>query len=333
MPIKEPELLVGVNAGLNGIHTILLREEADGRLRLIGEHRDRQVVQKSDEMVFLRRIKESIENGLVDANVSLADILAIGVALPGQIDMDGGTVVFSPVFNMKEHSFPFVARLHEYLDVPHIALIGDHDAQGISEKRIGMGKETRDLVYLHIGHGVEASIIFKEELYTGANNLAGAFGHTIVDLNGPKCTCGNRGCLNAIVSRSAIEEKLMQRYKEGETTILASELNKEPLNINLVVIAEAIDLADSLTCRVVEEVAEVLGIGIANIINFLNPQRVILGGDIIDEIDLFFDKAIESAKKRSLQANLSNVSIVHGMLGAAAGVYGAAIFAKWHLSQ
>ena len=98
-------------------------------------------------------------------------------------------------------------------------------------------------------------------------------------------------------------------------------------------IAEAIDQEDPLTCQVVEEAAEVLGIGIANVINFLNPHRVILGGDVIDEIDLFFEKAVESAQKRSLHASIRNVSIVRGQLGSTAGAYGAAVFAKEHLLQ
>jgi len=77
----------------------------------------------------------------------------------------------------------------------------------------------------------------------------------------------------------------------------------------------------------------VLGIGIANVINFLNPHRIILGGDVIDEIDLFFEKAVESARRRSLHANLRNVSIMRGTLGTTAGAYGAAVYAKQRFDQ
>src|SRR2546428_3973307 len=89
---EEPELLVGVNAGLNSIHTIIVREEADGRLRLMGENRNRQVVQRPEEMILIRRVRESIEKAIEDAQVDLGDILAIGIASPGQIDIDNGTV-------------------------------------------------------------------------------------------------------------------------------------------------------------------------------------------------------------------------------------------------
>jgi glucokinase len=114
---------------------------------------------------------------------------------------------------------------------------------------------------------------------------------------------------------------------------MAGELSKEPLDVNSAVLAEAIDQEDRLTCQVVEEAAEVLGFGIANIINFLNPHKIILGGDVIDEIALFFEKAVETAQKKSLHANMRNVSIVHGRLGTTAGAYGAAVFARERLLQ
>jgi predicted NBD/HSP70 family sugar kinase len=333
LSIEEPQLLVGVSAGLNSIHTIIVREEADGRLRLMGEHRNRQVVPRPDEEILIRRVHESIEKAIEDAQVDLGDIGTIGVASPGQIDIDNGTVLFSPLFEVKEDPFPFVAKLRDYLDVPHITLINNDDAPGIGEQRIGEGRGIKDLVYLRVGYNLGAGIIIDEKLYTGADNLAGVFGHMIVDLNGPECTCGNRGCLDVLASRAAIEKKLLQYHREGKATILASALEKEPLDINSAVIAEAIDQEDLLTYQVVEEAAEVLGIGIANVINFLNPHRVILGGDVIDEIDLFFEKAVKSAKKRSLHASMRNVSIVRGNLGTMAVAYGAAVFAKERLLQ
>src|SRR2546421_4960123 len=150
MAIEEAQLLVGVSVGLNSMHTIIVREEADGRLRLMGEYRHRQVVQRPDETVLIHRVHESIEKAIEDAQVSLADILAIGVASPGQIDIDNSTVLFSPLFDVKEYPFPFAARLRDYLDGRHIALISNDDAQGIGEQRIGIGKQIKDVVYLRI---------------------------------------------------------------------------------------------------------------------------------------------------------------------------------------
>lgn len=329
----EPQLLVGAVAGTNSTHSIIIRQETGGMLRLMGEHRSRQVRQSLDENQLVRRVKESIERAIEEAEVDREDILAIGVAMPGQIDIDHGTILASPLFTVGEHPFPFAQKLHDHFTVPHITIMNNDDAPCIGEQRIGEGKGIRDLVYLRIGYTIGAGIVIDDKLYTGANNLAGTFGHMIVDRSGPACSCGNRGCLEGLISRAAITRALLQRYQNGEATILAGKLNSETPDINSAVLADAVDQEDPLACQVIEEAAEVLGSGIANIINFLNPNRIILGGDVSDEIDLFFEKAVESAWKQSLPASRMGVSIVRGRLRTTAGTYGAAVFAKEHMLQ
>ena len=331
--MAEPQLMVGVIAGLNSVQSIIVREEASGKLRLMGEHRGREVLDKPDSTVLLSRVRWSIEEAIKDAQVSQDDILTIGVASPGQIDIDKGLILFSPLFNLRKDPFPLVEKLQEYFGYRPITLINNDDVYGIGEQHIGIGKDIGDLVYVRVGFNIGASIIINKELYTGADNLAGEFGHMVVELDGPMCTCGNKGCLDMLVSRAAIQRKLHALHEDGRATILSKELKKEPLDVNAAVIAEAIDQEDFLACQVVEEAAEILGIGIANIINFLNPHRVILGGDVIDEIDLFFEKAVESARRRSLHASIRNVSIERVVLGTTAGAYGAAVFAKQRFVQ
>ena len=206
--MREPQLLMGLSVSFNSIHTIIVREEADGRLRLMGEYRNRRFVEKPDEMILMHRMQESIEKAIEDAQVSKTDILAIGVAAPGQIDIDNGVILFSPYFHIQEHPFPLVAALREYIDTQFITLISNDDAHGIGEQRIGEGQQFNDIVYFRIGHNIGASIIVDGQLYIGADNLAGAFGHMTIDLHGPECYCGNKGCIETFVSRAAIEKKL-----------------------------------------------------------------------------------------------------------------------------
>ncbi len=331
--MAKPQLLVGVNVGMHSMQTIVLREEANGTLRLMGEHRNRQVVQKIDGSFLLERVSKSIEDAINDARVSPEEILTIGVASPGQIDIGKGLVLFSPLFDLHELPFPFVEKLQACFKHHHITLMNNDDAYGIGEQRLGMGKDIKDFVYLRIGYSIGSSIIIDGKLYTGADNLAGVFGHMVVDLNGPECSCRNKGCLEMLVSREAMEKKLYKSYQDGKETLLATELQKKPLDMNAAIIADAVDQEDRLTLEIVDEAANILGVGIANVINFLNPERIILGGDVIDEVDLFFEKAAASAKKHALRANTRNVSIVRGKLGTTAGAYGAAVFAKSRLPQ
>jgi glucokinase len=327
-----PQLLVGVNARIDRVHTIIVREEANAGLRLMGEHRLHGILPGSDQNLLVERIRNSIREAIDDAQVSPSELLAIGIAASGQIDYDKGMILFTPLLGLS--NVPLAEILQE--DFPcHISLINDVGAQGIGEQKIGAGRHIQQLVYLYVGYGIGSSIIINGELYTGANNLAGEFGHTTIDLQGPTCTCGNIGCLEMISSRAAMGRKLQQLYQAGNETLLASlvDLSQEPLDIGVTNIAEAIDQEDALTIQVVEEAAEALGAGIANVINFLNPQTVILGGDVIDELDLYFEYALASARQRCLPTHLNHISIVRGMLGTTAGAYGAAVYAKQHLTR
>lgn len=329
--MAKAQLLVGVNVGTYSIQTMILREEANNKFRLMGEHRVRQVVQKNDEALLLERVCKSIQGAIEDAQVSPDDILTVGVAFPGQIDIDAGMVLFSPLFELHERLFPLVQQLHDFFCDYHITLINNDDAYAIGEQRLGMGRDINNFVYLRIGYSIGSGIIINGDLYTGADNLAGMFSHMIVDFKGPLCSCGNNGCLEVFVSRAALEKKLYKSFYEGRATTLANDLKKIPLDINAAIMADALDQDDVLMRQIIEEAAHILGIGIANVINFLNPQRIILGGDVIDEIDLFFEKSVVSAKNHALRASKRNVSIVRGMLGTTAGAYGAAVFARSRL--
>lgn len=337
---EDDKLLVGVGVGFNSIHSIVVRREAEKRLRLMGSHRYRKVGQEASQQHLIQRVRESINKAIEDAQVNLADIQTIGVALPGQIDIDNGIILSSPLFDTKEQqlreqSFPFVDNLRKYVNMTAITVMGNDDAQGIGEQRIGIGKGIEDLVYIHVGYIIGASIVIDKKLYNGIDHLAGELGHMMIDPHGSECDiCGNKGCLNALASRSAMQKKLFKHHTvDKKLTLLANKLYEQPLDINSAIITSALEQEDSLTREVVVEAAEMLGIGIANVINFLNPQRVILGGDVIDEIELYFEIASQSAKDRALHANLRHVDIVRGTLGTTAAAYGAAVFAEERLKQ
>src|SRR5438552_2165853 len=233
----KAQLLVGVNVGMHSMQTMILREEANGALRLMGEHRDRQIAQKKDESPLVERVCKSIKAAIEDAEVDPDNILTLGVACPGQIDIGEGLVLFSPLFALYEQPFPFVQQLHDCFGYQHITLLNNDDAYAIGEQRLGMGKGINNFVYLRIGYSVGSGIIINGNLYTGADNLAGVFNHMVVDFKGPLCSCGsNNGCLEVFVSRAAIENKLYQSFKTGSATILTRDLLKDPLAINAAVL-------------------------------------------------------------------------------------------------
>lgn len=323
--MKAPQLLVGVRAGLERVHTIIVHEKTDGTLHLLGENRSRAFVQEADQALLYERVRQSILEAVEDAQVNMEDIFTIGVASPGQVDLDSGTILFSTRFNLK--NVPLAAELQRYFNCP-VSLINIVDAQAMGERHQGIGKNVNNLFYAHIAHYIGASIIIDGKIYLGNDHLRNEFGHVIVKPDGPSCLCGHSGCLEKFSSGLAIEEKLRSRIADGQTTVLDSFLAKVPSDLNGDRIAEAINQEDALTIEVVVEAAEIFGIAVANVINFLNPQMIVLSGDLVDEVDLFFDTAVASAKRRTLYSHARNVKIVQGILGTTAGAYGAALYAK-----
>ncbi|TMC18560.1 MAG: ROK family protein, partial [Chloroflexi bacterium] len=229
--------------------------------------------------------------------------------------------------------FHFAELVRSHFDCT-IALINDIDAQAVGEQKLGAGKGIDHLVYLYVGHGIGAGIIINGQLYTGSNHLAAEIGHMSINYDGQLCKCEHGiGCLESLSSKLAIVQAIQSAYQHGEQTTLAEHLSKDPLDLSAAKLADAIEQQDPLTMRIVTEAAEAFGAGIANVVNFLNPHVIVLGGDVVDEIDLFCDLAIASARRRSLPSSLQDMSIVRGGLGTTAGAYGAAVFAKQYIAQ
>jgi len=276
-------------------------------------------------------VQDSVMKAVEDAEVALEDVQAIGVAFPGQIDLGQGVVLLSSFLD--EPNVPFVAMLQKRFPC-HVALINMVNAYAIGEQHIGVGRQAGDFLYLHVGYSIGSSMFIDGKLYNGANSAAGEFGHVVVDFNGPHCsTCGRYGCLSMFSAGDAIRKRLRTMHEEGRATILADDLRRVPFHISSTLIAEAIDQEDFLTRQVVEEAAKVFGVAMANAINWLNPPTIILSGDVVDEIDLFTETAIEVAQASALPTNTRGLSIERGMLGTTAGAYGAAVYARQHLTS
>ena len=264
------------------------------------------------------------------ANIDIGDISSIGISSGGQINSQTGTILYATNLGVK--NFHLAEKLSEYVKC-QINVINDVDAHALGEQKLGAGKNYNNLVYLYVGFGIGSSIIIDKKIYRGSNFLAGEIGHSTVNLNGTLCLCGNFGCLDAISSRRAIGNAIQASWKQGRETILSSmiDLSSNQLDIGASLIGEAIDRKDQLTISIVEDAGIALGAAVANVVNFLNPNAIILGGDLVDTVDLLYLRALDSSKRRSLLASYENVSILKAKLGATAEVYGAAMFSRSNL--
>src|SRR5947199_8374109 len=202
----DPQLLAGVNAGFDRIHTIIVRPEANGGLRLMGEHRKRELVKPGDQASMVERVRASIAEAIQEAEVRQKDLLAIGIATPGQIAYDTGVILYAT--NLEVSDFHFAELVRSHFDCT-IALINDIDAQAVGEQKLGAGKGIDHLVYLYVGHGIGAGIIINGQLYTGSNHLAAEIGHMSINYDGQLCKCEHGiGCLESLSSKLAIVQAI-----------------------------------------------------------------------------------------------------------------------------
>lgn len=206
-------------------------------------------------------------------------------------------------------------------------LVNDADAAALGEQRFGAGKGCDNLVLLTLGTGVGGGIIIGGKLYTGTSASAAEIGHmTLVD-DGPQCACGKRGCLESLVSGSAIAREARTRIADGEKSLLVEMAGDNPDSITAEEVHLAAENGDSLALDIIAKAAYYLGLGVLNIVNLLNPDMVIIGGSVAQMGDLLLNPVRQMVKEKAFPVMAANVQIVTAQLGNDAGLVGAAIYA------
>ncbi len=276
-------------------------------------------------------VDEALNTAALPANTSF---VGIGIGAAGQVDRNEKTLVFAPNLGVRPN-YPLGALLGDRFKLP-VALGNDVEAATLGELRFGAGKGCPDFVCIFIGTGIGSGIVQNGQIRRGASGTAGEIGHMMVSAEGRLCGCGGRGHLEAYSSRTAITRTLLGELRRGRQSILTEILAEEgtipdantasSVAIRSKVIARAIEANDELVKHVVREAAEFLGLGLASVINFLNPERLILGGGLIEAVDYLFELTVTEAKYEALRLPASQIEIIRTGLGDFSGLIGAALF-------
>lgn len=246
---------------------------------------------------------------------------AIGLGTPGLVDMRSG--VIKTAVDVGWFEVPIRDLVQMALDRP--AYVANRSKVGaLAEFWYGASQGLNEIIYISIGTGVSAGIVHAGELYMGVNSSAGELGHVTILPNGPVCRCGNRGCLQQLVSEPAIADRARARLREGEPTLLEEMVGTHPERLTAEIVFAAAEQGDSLAAVVVEETATYLGIAIANLVNLFNPQLIVLGGPVGHMSRGMLPALLDEVRKRALSYPLSAVQIVPSALGADANAIGAA---------
>ena len=274
----------------------------------------------------IERLLSAIDSILRLESLRPSNLDSISIAAAGAVDLEQGLVTLSP--NLPGwHDVPLGEVVRERYGV-RVFLVNDASAAALGEHRFGSGKGVKNLVFLAIGTGIGGGIIINGELYQGASGSAGEIGHMTIDLNGRRCTCGNIGCLETLVSGTAIAREARRRIGQGEKSTLTDIVAGKIDNITAEKVGVAACDGDALSLDVIAEAGAYLGIGMVNLVNIFNPEMIIVGGGVAKLGELLLEPARQVVRERAFPVSAQAVRVVTARLGEEAGIHGAAIFAR-----
>jgi len=253
------------------------------------------------------------------------EVAGVGIGAAGTIDFENGVVIFAPNLNWRD--VPVRALLQEKLQVP-VTLDNDVNACTLGEWALGAGQDYQTLVGIFWGTGIGGGLIVNGELIRGANGMAAEVGHMVIDPSGPKCGCGNQGCMEGIAGRRSITRDLRAAIQAGEQTVLTDLVGKNPKIIRSGDLREAVERNDKLTLRILKNAAAAVGLGIANIANLVDPEAFILGGGVVEALgEWIVREAAAAARKDIISADRRELIVLPAAIGDNAGALGGAILA------
>jgi len=308
----DKKYVVGVDLGGTKIYTALV--DLDGNM--IKEQTVETLVQEGEQAVA-NRIMNTIEYVIEGIDKSL--IKAIGIGSPGPLDVKNGIIVENS--NLPFKNFEIVKVIKEKFELPTY-LDNDANVATLGEFMFGAGKGSGNMVYITVSTGVGGGAVLNGRLYRGSTGNALEVGHMTVSTEGPRCGCGNVGCAESFASGTAIGK----RAKEAVTTNVRTALkNYDNVTAKEVFIEAA--SGDRVAQEILNTALVYLGITVGNVISNFDPEKVVLGGGVINGGEIVLETVKREVEARCLKPFVENCSIEKAVLGGKAGVLGAAALA------
>ncbi|MGH7562025.1 MAG: ROK family protein [Gemmatimonadales bacterium] len=250
-----------------------------------------------------------------------AQFLGVGVGAPGPLDRKSGIVLLTP--NLRWTNMPLRDRIQSALDMP-TALENDANCAMLGEHWVGAARGATHAVCFTIGTGIGGGLVVDGRLVHGAADVAGEVGHMTIEVNGRRCGCGNDGCLEAYASGPAIARRSIEAIDAGASSEMPVLVNGEVSTITAQTVFEAAQAGDPLADEIVRDTAKYLGVGVANLVNLLNPEVVVICGGVTRAGDHLFTPLRREVARRAFKPAVQSCRIVPGELPGTAGVVGAA---------
>ena len=322
--MKEPEKpkppVLAIDIGGTKIISAIISQDG----QMLAKERFPTLADEGPQAV-IDRMFASIDRLLNQGDMKPSQLHSISIAAAGAIDFEKGVVTESP--NLPGwHNIALRDIMQEKYEL-NTFLVNDASAAALGELRFGAGKGVSNLVLLMLGTGIGGGIIIGGELYTGATGGAGEVGHMTVEANGPRCDCGNIGCLESLASGTAVAKEAIERIKSGGKSSLVEMVKGKVEDITAEKVGVAARSGDPLARDIIDRAAFYLGVGLVSLVNIFNPEMIVLGGGMAKMGDILLEPARKLVRERAFTMLAQAVRIVTAKLGNEAGIYGAAAFA------
>ena len=310
-------MIIGIDLGGTFIKAALV----DSRGRILARMKRPTEAAKGRERVVDNVF--SIVRDLKAISRSLGAISALGMGIPGVIDFRRGVISTSPNLPGWEN-IPIRKLLSRRIGM-RLYLENDANAAALGEKWMGAGRDVQDFCFITLGTGVGGGFVLDGRIWHGADGMAGEVGHMTIDPGGPRCGCGNRGCLEMYASTKALRRMICQALSSGKRSRFFGEMRDQEISGD--VIHRAAKAGDRVSREAFVRMGSALGIGIASLVNLLNLEKVIFGGGLSAAWKFFSPALRQEVKARAFAAPARRVRIVRATCGEDAGVLGAAYIA------
>jgi len=298
---KNGFYVIGIDAGPKTIECILSN--------LSGQIKDRVVVSIESPLTnesFLELLKNGIKKTLKNVK-ERSKVLGIGMAMHGVVDVARGTSLFAPILQLS--NIPIKDELEREFDLV-VQVENDARAMTLGESWFGEHGDVSSMMAVNLGSGVGAGVAINGKLYHGSTDLAGEVGHMTIDMNGERCECGNRGCLESFASAPSIVKRA----------------NKMMPDKNITSSREVYELAlenDKECVELLQRTGAIIGIGLTNLIHVLNPELIIIGGGVSKSERFILRPIRETISMRGLTKEAKETRVVISELGDDATILGA----------
>jgi len=318
-PARDLGCLLGVDIGMVHLRVVL----TDMQGNILGSM-EKPSNARADLDTALKAILEATDSILAGTDVPREKLLAIGVSHSGGIDPRSGVCLY---WHLAMHwkGVPLRKLFSDHYGVP--AQVDDSvHCMALAERTCGVAKGTDTFVLINVGQGIGSGLFIDGQLFRGAVGIAGELGHTTILPGGPRCSCGNRGCLESLASGKSMMDAALAALSDNVTTSLQETASTDASGITVEAISEAARGGDRLARRIINQAGAYIGIAVANLINLFNPPLIVFaGGTVVAARELLMDAIIREASASAFEVAYSKTTIVRSSLDHLAAARGAAL--------